>query len=301
MSTSTAPPLNPPATAAPKADTGIQPSRSLGRYFASDSEQQHEIRYLQRPDGSVLVIDYQLDTLGVGRLVARLAPDEPAENAQIVCDLYLADNERRGRCRAVTPEDFNTTHHVTPSPSNANEHRTPGWPQNGAGYVYRIREVRTPGNAAELRWTRSRDPEDEDDEDAVTLREVIGGLEAYEPARTLTRDELARCAERTCCRRLREELDRLTDSPIVLNRRLRHEVQRRVHRGEVSMSEIALRCGRVHYDAHGNASGETSWVARRIGERPESGAQKPRPWIHSDVLALIARDGLGICPREVEL
>jgi hypothetical protein len=25
------------------------------------------------------------------------------------------------------------------------------------------------------------------------------------------------------------------------------------------------------------------------------------PWVHSDTLALIARDGLGVAPREVEL
>jgi hypothetical protein len=37
------------------------------------------------------------------------------------------------------------------------------------------------------------------------------------------------------------------------------------------MSEIAIRCGRIKRDANGNESGETSWLARRIGTLPESG------------------------------
>jgi hypothetical protein len=51
-------------------------------------------------------------------------------------------------------------------------------------------------------------------------------------------------------------------------------------------------------DKRGNESGETSWLARRIGQLPEAGNPHPTPWIHSD--ALIARDGLSITPREVE-
>jgi len=67
------------------------------------------------------------------------------------------------------------------------------------------------------------------------------------------------------------------------------------------MSQIAIRCRRIKRDARGNESGETSWLARRVGIMPEAGAQAPTPWIHSDVLALIARDGLGITPGEVEM
>jgi hypothetical protein len=66
------------------------------------------------------------------------------------------------------------------------------------------------------------------------------------------------------------------------------------------MSEIAMRCGRIKRDATGNESGETSWLARRLGLLPEGGRRHLTPWIHSDVLALIARDGLGLSPREVE-
>jgi hypothetical protein len=42
-------------------------------------------------------------------------------------------------------------------------------------------------------------------------------------------------------------------------------------------------------------------LARRLGQKPESGTREPTPWISSDVLALIARDGLGLSPYEVEL
>jgi hypothetical protein len=34
---------------------------------------------------------------------------------------------------------------------------------------------------------------------------------------------------------------------------------------------------------------------------PEGGRRTPTPWVSSDVLALIAREGLGLAPREVEL
>ncbi len=69
----------------------------------------------------------------------------------------------------------------------------------------------------------------------------------------------------------------------------------------ISASEIAIRCGRVKRDSRGNVTGETSWLARRIGLAPEGGGSTPTPWVHSDVLGLIARRGLGVSPREVEL
>ncbi len=261
---------------------------------------------VQRPNGSALVVDYEFGTLCDGRLIAHLSPDEPAENARIVSDLYLADDERRGRCRTVTPEDFQVTRHVKPSPSSGHAPLDVSRLQDAAGRVYRIREVPLAGapladRRRELRWTRSRLPGREDSFDAVTLRDVVGSLEVYEPARSLTRDALSRCGQCVSAARLREEERRLTNSVIVLNRGLREAVHRELHLGALSMSEIALRCGRVKRDARGNVSGETSWLARRIGQLPEGGQDRPCPWIHSDVLALIARDGLGVCPREVEL
>ncbi len=301
MSTTTATPANPPTTAAPQADAIVRRTQSLGRYRAPETGQEREVLRVQRPDGSALVIDYELGTLSEGRLVAHLSPDEPPENAQIVCELYLADDERRGRCRAVTPEDFQATRHATPAPSSRLAPQAVSRLQDAAGHVYRISEVQVPGHAPELRWTRSHDPGREDDCEAVTLREVVGSLEAYEPARTLTREALARCAESLSTRRLREEAQRLAGSAIVLNRGLREAVKRELRFGVVTMSDIAARCGRVRRDPPGGRTGESSWLARRIGAMPEAGEEKPCPWVHIDVLALIARDGLGICPREVEL
>jgi hypothetical protein len=87
----------------------------------------------------------------------------------------------------------------------------------------------------------------------------------------------------------------------VLNRRLREVTLACMQGEELSLSEIAIRCGRVKRDAGGGQSGETSWLARRLGILPEGGHDAPTPWIHSDVLALISRRGLAISPREVEL
>lgn len=306
MSTTTAAPENPPTTAPLHASAGAQRTKRLGRYFAPDTEQEREILRVQRPDGSALVIDYQLGTLSDGRLVAHLPPDEPAENARIVSELYLADDERRGRCRAVTPEDFEVSRHVTPPPTSGHGAPPLSRLQDAAGHVYRIHELPLAGapladSRRELRWTRSRLPGREDALDAVTLRDVVASLEAYEPARTLTRDALDRCGECVSTRRLREEEQRLADSAIVLNRGLREAVQRELRLGTVTMSDIAARCGRFRSEPPGSSAGEASWVARRIGEMPEGGEESPCPWIHSDVLALIARDGLGVCPHEVEL
>ena len=60
---------------------------------------------------------------------------------------------------------------------------------------------------------------------------------------------------------LRAELVRTQESPIVLNRALRAAVVDAVERRGQSMSEIAMRCGRIKRDSAGNASGETSWLA----------------------------------------
>ena len=278
---------------------GARRTRSLGSYIALDTEQTREIVSLQRPDGSTLVVDYELGTLSDGRLIARLAADEPPENAQIVCELYLAD-DTKGRCRAVTPEDFDLTRRATAPPADADAPTAGDSVKDAEGHVYRIRELPTRGTMPELRWTRSRRGR-EFGFDAVSFRDVVAAVEAYGPARSLTTQALTRCAKNLSTRRLREEYERLADSPIVLNRGLREAVQRRLPYGDLSMSEIALRCGRVKRDTRGNTSGETSWLARRIGQMPEGGEQKPGPWIHSDVLALIARDGLGVSPREVEL
>lgn len=112
----------------------------------------------------------------------------------------------------------------------------------------------------------------------------------------------ADCRREVSARALHAELTRLSSSPLVLNRGLREALQRTLARGEVSMSEIAMRCGRGKHSRRGfQSGGDTSWLERRVGLRIEGAARAPRHWMHTDVLALIARDGLGVDPHEVEV
>ena len=273
----------------------------LGRYTTQNPIQRRVILAQARADGSTLVIDCVEDTLTDQRLVAHLPADEPAENARLMCEMYLAD-DARGRCRALTVEDLDAAepHDATDGTLEAECQ----WSSvcDAGGHNYRIRELEVNERLKELRWTRSIHPGREEPSDAVGLRDVVARVQDYEPARSMTAAAIlaARGTGISVCR-LAAELDRLVCSPIVLNRALREAVQARLARGETSMSEIAIRCGRVKRDHHGNTSGETSWLARRIGLIPEGGQTKPTPWVSSHVLALIARDGLGIGPLEVEL
>ncbi len=133
------------------------------------------------------------------------------------------------------------------------------------------------------------------------MRTVIGALEDYEPARALTRAAVAHRPRGTGTEVLVGELRELERSRLVLNRALREAVQLRVRSGELSLSVIAARCGRGKRRATGLRVGDTTWLQRRLGVLPETGVSQPTPWIHTDVLALIARQGLGVEPREVEL
>lgn len=299
MSTTRSPHLDTQSNAAERVGESPKRAPRLGRYTVPETGQTREILSLCRPDGSVFVIDYLLDPLGDGRVVAHLAADEPAENARIVCELYLAD-ESRGRCRRLLPEDLERTRQVEPPPPPD----TAVPPSLDAdGYEYRVNELDVGMAVPVLRWTRSQSSGREEQVEVVTLRDVIAHLQDYEPARTITRDVLAaREGDRgISTHRLRQELERLDCSAIVLNRGLREAVKRKIARGVVNQSQIAMRCGRTKQDRRGNRSGDTSWLARRIGQLPESGEKKPTPWIHSDILALIARQGLCVSPHEVEL
>ena len=55
----------------------------------------------------MLVIDQDAQTLTDRRLVAHLAADEPAVNARVVAELYLADRRRRS-ARALDDRDWTT-------------------------------------------------------------------------------------------------------------------------------------------------------------------------------------------------
>ena len=185
-------------------------------------------------------------------------------------------------------------------PEASHEHVRVPEPRCNAGEIYMLASQRNCSSLPQLRWWRvdasfHRSP--------VSLREAVGALEDYEPLRGITEAALERAQPGDGLSRttLRAELARVQRSPIVLNRALREAVLASVRRGDLSMSEIAIRCGRVKHDARGNESGETSWLARRLGLLPEGGQSAPTPWVHSEVLGLIARRGLGVAPREVEL
>jgi hypothetical protein len=169
---------------------------------------------------------------------------------------------------------------------------------DAAGRRYRLAPNGTP---PELRWQRQSRRGGVST--VVSAREVVAALEDYEPVCAMTCAAVAagRRDRRVSIATLHLELRRLEASPIVLNRRLREAVLDAVRSGGVSLSAIAIACGRVKRDRRGRGSGETSWLARRVGLLPESSRSVINPWVHSDTLALIAREGLGIAPREVEL
>lgn len=87
----------------------------------------------------------------------------------------------------------------------------------------------------------------------------------------------------------------------MLNRALREAVLAAIEGDGVTLGELAIRCGHGRPDARGRLHGDTSWLARRIGLVAEAGAEAPTPWVHSDVLALIAREALSLAPLDVEL
>jgi hypothetical protein len=294
MSASVATPQDSPAGASHSDRRG---SSALGSYAEADTGRTREILSLHQPDGSILVIDRRASALHDTRLVAHLLADEAPENARLIAQMYLAD-ESKGRCRRLTREDLELT--FVPE-SGLSTGGAPVRLRDAQGHIYRIRGIPTAGSVPRLRWTRSRRPGREDPFVVVTLRDVITSLEDYEPARTMTVQALAagRNSRFSTCW-LRGELARVDCSATVLNRGLREAVQRRVAHGQLSMSEIARRCGRTRAGKR-PGGGEASWLARRIGEHAESGEASPSPWINSDVLAMIARDGLGVSPHEVEL
>jgi hypothetical protein len=282
----------------------------LARYTDAEGRPR-EIVSLPGHAGSVLVIDRDARTLGDRKLLAHLAADEPAENAEIVCRDYMRDPGRR-RCRPVAAEDLRTAPFPgrsagqapepepgcvpAPSPETAELH-------DSRGATHRLEVFDAPDMAIpELRWRRRGGPEEDARPEGV--RDVVACLESYEPVRSITAAAIERHGDdpELSVAALRAELRRIDASRIVLNRGLRRAVLNAIRCQGMSLSEIAFRCGRVKRDGKGKSSGETSWLSRRVGISPEGGAGgDPTPWIHSDVLALIARRGLGVSPREVEI
>jgi hypothetical protein len=284
-------------------ERAVSADRVLGRYADRDGGPR-EVIARAGAAGSVLVIDRQRVTHDDPRLVAHLAADEPPENAELVCRCYIRDVAAGcARCRTVSAEDLSGAPLGEPWEAEPGTPVTAGGtlPPDRRGRSYALELLPSRMSIPELRWCR-REPAVGAHE-PVSMREVIAALESYEPARTLTVQALARYEQDAGVSTavLGAELARVQASPIVLNRALREAVLRAVETERLSMSEIAIRCGRVKRDRRGNEAGETSWLARRIGLLPEGGASAPTPWIHTDVLGLIARRGLAISPREIEL
>jgi len=284
-----------------RGDDALRRPRPLAVY-SDERGRRRELLALPARGGSTLVLDRDAATLCDRRLVAHLGAEEPAGNAALVCRLYLEDPSGRW-CRALCPEDLR----ATPAGEAAEAH-PPGSREleqtiEAGAHLYGLRLVAGERSTSQLRWCRCARAREQALWEQISLREVVAALESYEPMRTLTAHAIAcRSGDSSVAlTRLSSEYERLCASPIVLNRRLREAVGRAIERDGISMSEIALRCGVVKRDSRGRASGETSWLARRVGLMPEGGAKATTPWVHSDVLALIARRGLRVSPREVEV
>lgn len=292
---------------AAKRRSSVRSSHSaLGRYV-DDRGCLREVISQAGLAGTVLVIDRDACTRGDGRLLAHLAADEPVENAALICRLYLQDTRGEGkRCRALSEDDLcappASAEGPQPQPDPKPEMSASRLPDRRGG-VYELRRVPGRNSIQQLRWCRLSDGDGSCLQQTTSLRDVIAQLETYEPALELTNCALATHQEDAGLSTvtLRAELFRVAQSPIILNRRLREVMVATVAREKISMSEIAVRCGRIKRDCKGNESGETSWLARRLGILPDGGGGAPTPWIHSEVLGLIARRGLGVSPREVEV
>jgi hypothetical protein len=279
------------------------PSELLGSYCDSEAHPRQVVS-LPGGQGSVLVVDRDAATLGDRRLVAHLAADEPTENAALVCEQYLSDPGDRW-CRPLTPDDFEVVPFAAAEELDhwAGAESDVPTLTDRQGRTYRLEPAPGGMSIPELRWHRRSLVLEGERSEPVSIREAIASLESYEPVRTLTAMALALHHDdpTVSIATLRAEHSRAESSQIVLNRGLRQVALATAAAQDLSMSEIAARCGKVKYDARGRGSGETSWLARRLGIAPEGGESLPTPWIHTDVLALIARHGLGISPREVEL
>jgi hypothetical protein len=279
----------------------------LAQYTDSDGRP-HEIVLRAGAGGSLLVIDDAV-TVGDRRLVAHLAPDEPATNARVVCDHYLAD-ARRG-CRPVTSADLEIIPHREgdePYAEDSQGHDQAEAPDRKLlvdrhGRSYHLEPVPARKAISEMRWQQYPPGVQAGPPRVLTVRDVVAALESYEPVRTLTLQIVARHRRdaRVSVSVLRSEIRRFCVSRFVLNRGVREAALATARADGLSLSEIARRCGRFKHDSRGNISGDNSWLSRRLGLMPEGGEDSPTPWVDSDVLALIAREGLGISPREVEL
>lgn len=277
----------------------------LGRYREDATGAVRTIVALAGAAGSIVVVDRLAGTKADARVIARIAADEDPGNVTLIAQLYLGD-ETRGRCRELTSEDLSAS-----ADQGAGETRqtyTGEAPDYSSGVLdeeavlYSIRELDCGegGAGRELRWARRNSG---GEWRPLTLRETIAHFEDYEPFMAMTAAAVAANKDDPSIgvAKLHSEFRRQQDSPIVLNRGVRAAVLRAVSEQGLSLSEIAARCGRRHSGCADFSSGDTTWLQRRIGIKKEAGSDGPTQWVHTDVLALIAREGLGLAPHEVEV
>jgi hypothetical protein len=219
-----------------------------------------------------------------------------------MCDQYLADARRR--CRRVTSADLQSI----PDPHEREGHDQHEAPDSNLlvdrhGRSYHLEPVLASLAIPEMRWQQYPPEGQAGPSKVLTVRDVVAALESYEPVRELTNQMVVghRHDGKVSVSVLRGEIERLVVSRLVLNRGLREATLATARADGLSMSEIALRCGRLKQTSPGHVCGDTSWLSRRLGLTPEGGESAPTPWVDSDVLALIARNGLCLSPREVEL
>jgi single stranded DNA-binding protein len=220
----------------------------IGRYLADDGSWR-ELCSRPAAAGTVLVVDRDVQSGADERLLAHLAADEPPLNASLVCRSYLSAEPARRRCRALQPADVEAVPPFAQAPlRGARLDARHGPLVRGAGCAFQLLLVAGEMSIPALRWTRRGDSGGS--VSTVSLREAIAELESYRPFCELTRRALARYTRdpSVSCSVLRAELLRVLESPIVLNRALREAVLAKVSRGEASMSELAMRCGRLKRD-----------------------------------------------------
>src|SRR5262249_9188693 len=133
--------------------------------------------------GTRLVVDRALGRGEDRRLVAHIAADEPAGNAELACRLYLESGPADGpRCRALTEED------LIAAPFASSTERSTAPPAHGqltqprlvvprTDRSYRLERVAGRLRIPELRWRRSGPAAA-----VVSLRDIVGDLQDYEPA-----------------------------------------------------------------------------------------------------------------------
>jgi hypothetical protein len=294
-------------TAAPNAPKR-KAKDELARYRESGTGAVRTIVTMRGAGNTTLVIDQLAGTKADPRVVDVLLPDEDPSNAQLIATMY-AEDENRG-ARALVDEDLresvaasshaaNGEHEKGREDAESLDHADGVVDDDGVRYCVREVDGGKNGSPREMRWVRVVGHECE----IVTLRETIAHFESYTPFMAMS--EAAASAygddQEIAVSTLHSELRRQQASPIVLNRGIREAVLRVVETEQASLSEIAARCGRSHSGNDATKSGDTTWLQRRIGVRKESGTDAPTHWVHTEVLALIAREGLGIAPHEVEL